>query len=57
MHTAVPVKEFESNPSTLLIMTTHGGHFGFLEGLRPDVNVTWMDRICRQLLVALKQYG
>lgn len=55
-YVAVPVEEFENNHSTLLVMTSHGGHFGFLEGFRPHVHATWMNRLCRQMLAALKHY-
>ncbi|XP_064382894.1 phospholipase ABHD3-like isoform X2 [Halichondria panicea] len=53
---SIPETGFIANPNTLLVMTSHGGHFGFLEGLSPTINSTWMNRICRQLLTALKNY-
>ncbi len=53
---AIPETGFIANPNTMLVMTSHGGHFGFLEGMGPTINGTWMNRICRQLLTALKNY-
>ena len=53
---AIPESGFSANPNTMLVMTSHGGHFGFLEGMGPTINVTWMNRICRQVLTALKNY-
>ena len=51
----IPYGEFEGNPQTLLITTSRGGHFGFLEGIWP-IKETWMNRINRELLAALKHY-
>jgi abhydrolase domain-containing protein 1/3 len=51
---AIPYGEFEGNPHTLLIATSRGGHFGYLEGVWPTKE-TWMNRLNRQLLAALKQ--
>jgi hypothetical protein len=51
---AIPYGEFEGNPHTLLITTSCGGHFGYLEGVWPTKE-TWMNRLNRQLLAALKQ--
>ena len=51
--TAIPFEEFEKNPNTLLIATSRGGHFGYLEGLWPTKE-TWMNRLNRQLLEAFK---
>ena len=51
--TAIPFNEFEKNPNTLLITTSRGGHFGYLEGLWPTKE-TWMNRLNRQLLEAFK---
>ena len=53
--TAIPYDEFEGNPQTLLITTSRGGHFGFLEGIWPTKE-TWMNRVNRELLAALKNY-
>ena len=50
---AIPYGAFEGNPHTLLIATSHGGHFGFLEGVWPTKE-TWMNRLNRQLLEAFK---
>lgn len=51
---ALPFEEFQRNPDTVMVVTSHGGHFGFIEGLYPR-NKTWMDRAIRQILIALKQ--
>ena len=32
---ALPYLRFKENENTVLITTTYGGHFGFLEGLLP----------------------
>ena len=53
LSTAIPFDEFEKNPNTLLITTSRGGHFGYLEGLWPTKE-TWMNRLNRQLLEAFK---
>ena len=50
---AIPYGAFEGNPHTLLIATSRGGHFGFLEGVWPTKE-TWMNRLNRQLLEAFK---
>ena len=52
LNTALPLAEVEHNPQTLLLLTSHGGHFGFLEGVVPR-GETWMNR---QFLSALKYY-
>ncbi|ORX73877.1 AB-hydrolase YheT [Linderina pennispora] len=33
--TGTPFDLFESNPNTALVVTNHGGHIGFYQGLRP----------------------
>ena len=54
MCVALPFEEIERNPHTVMVVTSRGGHFGFIEGLYPS-NKTWMDRTVRQLLSAFKQ--
>ncbi len=53
---ALPLDEFEKNPLTVMVVTTHGGHFGFLTGLLPRYD-TWMNTVCRQFLSAIKTYS
>lgn len=53
---ALPYSRFEENENTVLVTTTHGGHFGFLEGLLP-FGMNWMNRAVRQSLCALKHAG
>ena len=50
---ALPIEEFEANPHTVMVLTSHGGHFGFVEGIYPN-DMTWMNRTIRQLLQAFK---
>ena len=50
---ALPYSEFEKNENTVLITTTRGGHFGFMEGISP-FGKTWMNRAVRQSLSAIK---
>ncbi len=50
---ALPINEFENNPFTIMIYTSHGGHYGYLEGMYP-AHQTWLDRVVRQLLKAFK---
>ena len=50
---ALPTKAASSNPRTVLVVSRHGGHFGFLEGILPH-GTTWMNRVCRQFLSAVK---
>ena len=52
-HADLPIAQFQSNPQTVLIVPQRGGHFGFIEGLFP-FGPTWMDRILRQCLKALR---
>ena len=51
---ALPYDEFERNPHTLLITTSRGGHFGYLEGVWPRRS-NWMNGVNRELLGALKE--
>ena len=49
----IPFLEFELNPNTVLLLTRHGGHFGFIEGVYPRGR-SWMNRIVTQFLGAMK---
>ena len=51
---ALPFEEIESNPHTVMVVTSHGGHIGFIEGVYPH-HKTWMNRAVKQLLAALKE--
>ena len=51
--TALPYSKFGENENTILVTTTRGGHFGFMEGIVP-FGMTWMNRAIRQSLSALK---
>lgn len=51
---SLPFEEFERNTQTVMVVTSHGGHFGFVEGLYPS-SKTWMDRALSQILAVLKQ--
>ena len=50
---ALPIEAANSNPLTVLAVTKHGGHFGFMEGISPR-GPSWMNRVCRQFLSAVK---
>ena len=50
---ALPYSRFKENENTVLVTTTHGGHFGFLEGLLP-FGMNWMNRVVQQSLCVLK---
>ncbi|NP_001090129.1 abhydrolase domain containing 1 S homeolog [Xenopus laevis] len=53
---AIPLAEVSANPCVALLITTHGGHIGFLEDLIPN-HQRYMDRVFRQFVVAvLKQW-
>lgn len=51
---AIPVDEFERNPNTVLLLTRHGGHIGFIEGW--PRGPSWADKVIRQFLSAIKPY-
>ncbi|XP_018431119.1 PREDICTED: protein ABHD1-like, partial [Nanorana parkeri] len=48
---AIPVTEASANPHVALLITAHGGHIGFLEGLFPN-HQRYMDRVFSQFLGA-----
>jgi abhydrolase domain-containing protein 1/3 len=52
---SLPLEGFSSNPHTLLVTTSSGGHFGFVEGLLPT-SESWMNHVCREFLVAMTHY-
>uniref|UniRef100_A0A672T157 Phospholipase ABHD3 n=1 Tax=Sinocyclocheilus grahami TaxID=75366 RepID=A0A672T157_SINGR len=49
---AFPVEAVKQNPNVALLITCHGGHIGFLEGLWPRQS-TYMDRVFRQFTSAV----
>uniref|UniRef100_A0A671KSG8 Phospholipase ABHD3 n=1 Tax=Sinocyclocheilus anshuiensis TaxID=1608454 RepID=A0A671KSG8_9TELE len=49
---AFPVEAVKQNPNVALLITCHGGHIGFLEGLWPRQS-TYMDRVFRQFTKAV----
>lgn len=48
---AIPVKEASVNPSVALLITAHGGHIGFLEGVFPN-HQRYMNRVFSQFMGA-----
>ncbi len=48
------MEEFKCNPLTAMVLTTHGGHFGYLEGFYPS-GETWLDRTIKQILSAFQK--
>ncbi|KAK3588595.1 hypothetical protein CHS0354_001920 [Potamilus streckersoni] len=55
-HHAIPVKEAESNDNIAIVITSHGGHIGFLEGLFPR-HRSYMDRLFSQFSYAVFTHG
>ncbi|KAK2901394.1 hypothetical protein Q8A67_009509 [Cirrhinus molitorella] len=53
---AIPVEAVKQNPNVALLITCHGGHIGFLEGLWPRQS-TYMDRVFRQFTRAVFEDG
>ena len=51
--TGIPIDAFESNPNTVLVLTRHGGHFGFIEGIYPRGR-SWMNKVFLEFLLAMK---
>ncbi|XP_019850275.1 PREDICTED: phospholipase ABHD3-like [Amphimedon queenslandica] len=49
----IPIDAFESNPNTVLVLTRHGGHFGFIEGVYPRGR-SWMNKVFFEFLLAMK---
>ena len=52
---AIPVGEAEQNDNICIVVTSHGGHIGFLEGLFPR-HGGYMDRIFRQYVGSIFKY-
>ncbi|XP_051555209.1 phospholipase ABHD3-like [Myxocyprinus asiaticus] len=53
---AIPVEAVKQNPNVALLITCHGGHIGFLEGLWPRQS-TYMDRVFCQFTKAILENG
>ncbi|XP_057714445.1 phospholipase ABHD3 isoform X2 [Corythoichthys intestinalis] len=53
---AIPVEAVKQNPNLAMLITCHGGHIGFLEGLWPRRS-TYMDRVFRQFARAVIEQG
>ncbi|XP_060900932.1 phospholipase ABHD3 isoform X2 [Labrus mixtus] len=53
---AIPVEVVKQNPNLALLITCHGGHIGFLEGLWPRQS-TYMDRVFKQFAKAVIEQG
>lgn len=53
---AIPVEAVKQNPNLAMLITCHGGHIGFLEGLWPRQS-TYMDRVYRQFTKAVFEQG
>lgn len=54
--TAIPVEAVKQNPNLAMLITCHGGHIGFLEGLWPRQS-TYMDRVFKQFAKAVIEQG
>ncbi|XP_078543559.1 phospholipase ABHD3 [Lissotriton helveticus] len=52
---AIPVESAKQNPHVALVLTHHGGHIGFLEGLWPR-QCTYMDRLFSQFAQAVFEH-
>ncbi|XP_028283772.1 phospholipase ABHD3 [Parambassis ranga] len=53
---AIPVEAVKQNPNLAMLITCHGGHIGFLEGLWPRQS-TYMDRVFKQFAKAVIEQG
>ena len=53
---AIPIKEAEQNDNICIVVTSHGGHIGFMEGLFPR-HTGYMDRMFSQYVDAVFKHG
>ncbi|CAH2284925.1 phospholipase ABHD3 [Pelobates cultripes] len=53
---AIPVECAKQNPNVALVLTSYGGHIGFLEGIWPRQQ-TYMDRVFKQFVQAIFEHG
>ena len=51
----LPIDGFCANDDAVLVVPSHGGHIGFLEGMLPTRG-TWMNKVLREFLNAIKLY-
>ncbi|XP_055490167.1 phospholipase ABHD3 isoform X1 [Leucoraja erinacea] len=52
---AIPMQSAKQNPNVALLLTAHGGHIGFLEGIFPR-RMTYMDRLFKQFIQAVFEH-
>ncbi|XP_067887818.1 phospholipase ABHD3 isoform X3 [Heterodontus francisci] len=52
---AIPTQSAKQNPNVALLLTAHGGHIGFLEGIFPRW-ATYMDRVFKQFIQAVFEH-
>ncbi|XP_038665135.1 phospholipase ABHD3 isoform X2 [Scyliorhinus canicula] len=52
---AIPTQSAKQNPKVALLLTAHGGHIGFLEGIFPRW-ATYMDRVFKQFIQAVFEH-
>ncbi|XP_043544171.1 phospholipase ABHD3 isoform X6 [Chiloscyllium plagiosum] len=52
---AIPMQSAKQNPNVALLLTAHGGHIGFLEGIFPRW-ATYMDRVFKQFTQAVFEH-
>ncbi|XP_064652802.1 protein ABHD1-like isoform X5 [Lineus longissimus] len=52
----IPVKEMEANDNIACVITSHGGHIGFLDGLWPRRH-TYMNRLYAEFVQAVFSHG
>nr|XP_019841980.1 PREDICTED: phospholipase ABHD3 [Bos indicus] len=55
-HQAIPIETAKQNPNVALVLTSYGGHIGFLEGIWPRQS-TYMDRVFKQFVQAMIEHG
>ncbi|XP_072460472.1 phospholipase ABHD3 isoform X1 [Notamacropus eugenii] len=55
-HHAIPIETAKQNPNVALVLTSYGGHIGFLEGIWPRQS-TYMDRVFKQFVKAIVEHG
>uniref|UniRef100_A0A8C0G9U2 Phospholipase ABHD3 n=1 Tax=Chelonoidis abingdonii TaxID=106734 RepID=A0A8C0G9U2_CHEAB len=53
---AIPIETAKQNPNVALVLTSCGGHIGFLEGMWPR-KYTYMDRVFKQFVQAVFEHG
>ncbi|KAK7826882.1 hypothetical protein U0070_026478 [Myodes glareolus] len=52
----IPIETAKQNPNVALVLTSYGGHIGFLEGIWPR-QCTYMDRVFKQFVQAMVEHG